>query len=89
MLIIRSAISLTDVCSIQVNTKAAGKAAVHCAAVAGNIPVLKCLLEYEADLEIEVIKIVWWSFIMTCSCFSLSFSQDEDGDKPLHLCAFG
>ncbi|XP_019848978.1 PREDICTED: E3 ubiquitin-protein ligase MIB2-like [Amphimedon queenslandica] len=51
----------------EVNAKAAGKAALHCAAVAGHIEIIKCLLEFKANLEIE----------------------DEDGDRPLHLCAYG
>ena len=38
----------------QVNTKAAGKSALHCASVAGNTAILKCLLEFNPDLEIEV-----------------------------------
>ena len=38
----------------QVNSKAAGKAAIHCAAVAGNVPVIKVLLEFKANLEVEV-----------------------------------
>ena len=38
----------------QVNTKAAGKAALHCAAAGGNIDVIKTLLEFHPDLEIEV-----------------------------------
>ena len=38
----------------QVNVKAAGKAAIHCAAVAGNTDVIKCLLEFSPNLEIEV-----------------------------------
>lgn len=37
----------------EVNTKAAGKSALHCASVAGNIAILKCLLEFDPDLEIE------------------------------------
>ena len=36
------------------NAKAAGKAAIHCAAVAGNIPMLKAILEFNPNLEIEV-----------------------------------
>ena len=39
---------------LQVNVKAAGKAAIHCAAVAGNIDVIKCLMEFSPNLEIEV-----------------------------------
>lgn len=47
--------SLLFVCFFyQVNTKAAGKAAIHCASVAGNMTVIKCLLEFHADVEIEV-----------------------------------
>ena len=36
------------------NAKASGKAGLHCASVAGNIPVMKALLEFNPDLEIEV-----------------------------------
>jgi hypothetical protein len=32
----------------------AGKAAIHCGAVAGNIPMLKAILEFNPNLEIEV-----------------------------------
>lgn len=39
---------------LQVNAKAAGKAALHCAAIGGNIEVLKTLLEFHPNLEIEV-----------------------------------
>ena len=39
---------------LQVNAKTQGKAALHCAAVAGNIPVLKAILDFNPDLEIEV-----------------------------------
>ena len=39
---------------MQVNAKAAGKAAVHCAAVSGNISMLKAIMEFNPDLEIEV-----------------------------------
>ena len=38
----------------QVNSKAAGKAAIHCASVAGNLDIIKCLLEFSPDLEIKV-----------------------------------
>jgi E3 ubiquitin-protein ligase mind-bomb len=37
----------------QVNTKAAGKAAIHCACAQGNVDVVKCLLEFSPDLEIK------------------------------------
>ena len=42
----------------QVNAKAGGKAALHCAAVTGNIPVLKALLEFNPNLEIEAREII-------------------------------
>jgi len=46
-----------------VNSKAAGKAAIHCATVAGNVPVIKVLLEFNADLEVEVrsyeMEVMW------------------------------
>ena len=38
------------------NAKAAGKAAIHCASVAGNMPMLKAILEFSPDLEIEVCR---------------------------------
>lgn len=37
-----------------VNTKIAGKAAIHCAALRGHYNVLEALLEYSANIEIEV-----------------------------------
>ena len=46
---------------LQVNAITQGKAALHCASVAGNIPVLKAILEFNPDLEIEVCEI-------SCSC---------------------
>ncbi len=49
------------------NTKAAGKAAIHCASVSGNMAVLKCLLEFDADLEVEVI-----SATVSCDCHMTS-----------------
>ena len=36
------------------NAKAAGRAAIHCAAMAGNVAVLKVLLEFGGNLEVEV-----------------------------------
>ena len=39
---------------LQVNAKAGGKAAIHCACAQGNLDVLKCLLEFSPNLEIEV-----------------------------------
>ena len=36
------------------NTKASGKAALHCASVAGDLAVVKAILEFNPDLEIEV-----------------------------------
>ena len=39
------------------NTKAAGKAAIHCASVSGNMTILNCLLEFNANLEVEVISV--------------------------------
>ena len=38
----------------QVNTKAAGKSAMHCAAAGGHLNVMKCLLEFSPNLEIQV-----------------------------------
>jgi E3 ubiquitin-protein ligase mind-bomb len=37
-----------------VNHKASNKTALHCAASSGNIPIIKCLLEFKANLEVEV-----------------------------------
>ncbi|XP_064385425.1 ankyrin repeat and SOCS box protein 10-like isoform X2 [Halichondria panicea] len=50
----------------EVNTKAAGKAAIHCACAAGNVDVLKVIMEFAPNVEVG----------------------DEDGDRPLHLCAY-
>ena len=36
------------------NTKASGKAALHCATVAGDLTVVKAILDFNPDLEIEV-----------------------------------
>lgn len=36
------------------NAKASGKAALHCASVAGDLAVVKTILEFNPDLEIEV-----------------------------------
>ena len=36
------------------NAKASGKAALHCASVAGDLAVVKAILEFNPDLEIEV-----------------------------------
>ena len=52
--IICQALVTDQLCCTQVNAKAAGKAAIHCASVAGNIPMLKAILEFKPDLEIEV-----------------------------------
>ena len=38
----------------EVDAKAAGKTAIHCAAVGGHVEVMKVLLEYKPDLEVEV-----------------------------------
>lgn len=39
---------------LQVNAQVFGKAPIHCAAAAGRVSVLKMLLEFQANLEIEV-----------------------------------
>ena len=49
-------------CVLQVNAKAAGKAAIHCASVAGNIPMLKAILEFNPNLEVEVRNVVIVSY---------------------------
>ena len=36
------------------NAKASGKAALHCATVAGDLAVIKAILDFNPDLEIEV-----------------------------------
>ncbi|XP_064385276.1 E3 ubiquitin-protein ligase mind-bomb-like isoform X1 [Halichondria panicea] len=51
----------------EVNTKAAGKAAIHCACAAGNV---------------DVLKVIMHGVRPQCG------SGDEDGDRPLHLCAY-
>jgi len=38
---------------LQVNAQVFGKAPIHCAAAAGRVSVLKMLLEFQANLEIE------------------------------------
>ena len=38
----------------EVNTKAVGKTAMHCASVGGHVEVVKALLEFNPDLEVEV-----------------------------------
>lgn len=62
---------------------AAGKAALHCAAVAGNTDIIKCLLEFNPNLEIEV------GCLSHMTSHDYFYKQDDDGDKPLHLCAYG
>lgn len=39
----------------QVNTKLEGKGPLHIAAVEGYVPVLRALLQFSPDLEMEVI----------------------------------
>lgn len=41
-------------CFQQVNTKAAGKAAIHCACAAGSVDVLKVIMEFKPNLELGV-----------------------------------
>lgn len=36
------------------NAKAAGKAAIHCACAAGNVDVLKVIMEFNPDVEVGV-----------------------------------
>lgn len=48
---------------LQVDTKAAGKAAIHCACAQGNVEVVRCLLEFTPDLEIKVC--MCWNFCIT------------------------
>lgn len=50
---------------VQVNAKAAGKAAIHCASAAGNVDVIKCLLEFSPDLEVEVRININYTFVHT------------------------
>ncbi len=42
------------ICVAQVNTKAAGKAAIHCACAAGNVDVLKVIMEFAPNVEVGV-----------------------------------
>ena len=70
------------------NTKASGKAALHCASVSGDIPVMKAILEFNPDLEIEVhVCTQTWTGHLNHG-FGHYHLQDEDGDRPLHLCAY-
>ena len=39
---------------LQVNAKAVGKAALHCATAAGDVALVRAILEFNPDLEIEV-----------------------------------
>ena len=70
------------------NAKAAGKAAIHCAAVAGNIPMLKAVLEFSPNLEIEVYIACYLLKHHTTLYYNAFPIKDEDGDRPLHLCAY-
>ena len=36
------------------NAKFEGKAAIHCAAIAGKFPVMKVLVEFSANIELKV-----------------------------------
>lgn len=47
----------------QVDAKAAGKAAIHCACAQGNVDVVKCLLEFSPDLEIKVYMYTFVHFL--------------------------
>ena len=40
--------------TLQVNTKYKGKGAIHIAVVEGFVPVLRTLLQFHPDLEMEV-----------------------------------
>ena len=44
----------TLILQMQVNAKFCGKTALHCAAAAGKVSVMKMLFEFQADVEIEV-----------------------------------
>ena len=39
---------------MQVNAKYCGKTALHCAAAAGKVSVMKMLFNFQADIEMEV-----------------------------------
>ena len=49
-----AALSHTLILQMQVNAKFCGKTALHCAAAAGKVSVMKMLFEFQADVEIEV-----------------------------------
>ena len=51
----------------EVNAKAAGKTALHCASVGGHLEVVKAVMEFSPDLEVEVcllfvvvVLLLWW-----------------------------
>ena len=51
------------------NTKAAGKAAIHCACAAGNVDVLKVIMEFAPNVESGGMCIILASAVYTtCVC---------------------
>jgi len=66
----------------QVNNKAAGKTALHCASVSGNVDMVKLVLEFSPDLEVAVSEKYLILFGMF-NCFIVSFSTVH-----LHKCYF-
>ena len=78
----------------QVNAKVHGKSALHIAIAEGYIHVLKTLLQYRPNLDIEVcvslsIGMRVFEQYLCCYIFILCFYllQDETGERPLHFCA--
>ncbi len=67
---------------LQVNAKSDGKAAIHSAAVTGNVSVLQLLLDFRANLELEVSQLVTTS-APPPSC-DVSLLQDDTGKRALH-----
>jgi ankyrin repeat protein len=58
----------------KVDTKAGGRAAIHCACAQGNADVVKCLLEFSPDLEIKVTMCV---SSYSCPCTTVIEMQLE------------
>ncbi len=70
------------ICVAQVNTKAAGKAAIHCACAAGNVDVLKVIMEFAPNSMCIILAsavyttcvcvdgvILCWSVFLNSVCF--------------------
>ena len=70
-----------------------GKTALHVAIEEGSPTAVKLLLEYNANMELQVmvtlslalcsVNVIIWSFLSF-----YMYVQDKSGEKPLHSCAF-